>query len=61
MRARAWVVRGAGVLAVPVALALIVLAVDVFQTPGAIEADDARFHAAPLRQVGLWEDRKSVV
>jgi hypothetical protein len=53
---RAWFLRGAAIFAVPVALALVFLAFGVLRTPGAIEADDARFHSAPLRQTGLWDD-----
>jgi hypothetical protein len=42
-------------LAVPVALVLAVLALDVLRTPAELTTDDARFHTAPLRQGGLWE------
>lgn len=56
MNTRTWFLRGAAILAVPVALVLVVLAVGVLRTPAAIEADDARFHSAPLRQAGLWVD-----
>ncbi len=48
-------VRVAAVLAVPVALLLVLLAVDVLRTPGALERDDVRFEAAPNRQAGLWD------
>jgi hypothetical protein len=48
-------IRVAAVLAVPLALVLAVLAVDVLRTPGALERDDVRFEAAPKRQAGLWE------
>ena len=51
-RKATWV---AAVLAIPVALVLIVLAVDVLRTPGALERDDVRFEAAPSRQAGLWD------
>jgi hypothetical protein len=52
---RRWGVRVAAVLAIPLALALLVLAMDVLRTPGEIERDDVRFEAAPGRQAGLWE------
>ncbi len=55
MTRRRWVIRVAAVLAVPLALALVVLAVDVLRTPGALERDDVRFDAAPKRQAGLWQ------
>lgn len=48
----AWVV---AVLAVPMALALVVIATDLLRTPGQIRADDARFESAPMRQRGLWK------
>lgn len=38
------------------AAALAALAVDVLLVPGRIAADDARFHAAPLRQQDPWAD-----
>ena len=37
------------------ALALIVVAVDVLRTPSRLEADDSRFQTSPQRQAGLWE------
>jgi hypothetical protein len=51
-RKATWV---AAVLAVPLAVVLIALAVDVLRTPGALERDDVRFEAAPSRQAGLWD------
>jgi len=50
-RKAAW---AAAVLAIPVALILVALAVDVLRTPAALERDDVRFEAAPSRQAGLW-------
>jgi hypothetical protein len=44
------------ILAVPVALVLVVFAVDILRTPGWIGDDDARFAAAPLRASGLWNE-----
>ena len=45
----------AAVLAIPLALGLVALAVDVLRIPGALERDDVRFEAAPSRQQGLWD------
>lgn len=45
----------AAVLAVPLALALAALAVDVLRAPGALADDDVRFEAAPRRSAGLWD------
>jgi len=44
------------VVAVPVAIVLVVFAVDVLRTPGWISADDARFANAPIRSGGLWNE-----
>lgn len=46
--------RIAAVAAVPLAVALAVLAVDVLRVPGALDRDDVRFEAAPRRNAGLW-------
>jgi hypothetical protein len=46
----------AAAIAVPVAIALVVLAVDVLRTPGWISGDDARFQNAPVRSGGLWNE-----
>lgn len=51
-RRAAWVL---AVLAVPVAVALVVVATDLLRTPGQIAADDARFESAPMRQRNLWK------
>ena len=56
MSRRTWAVRIAAVLAVPVALALMVLAVDVLRVPGEIAADDVRFQAGPRVRRSLWDD-----
>lgn len=53
---RTWALRIAAVLAVPVAIALLVLALDVFRLPSTLEGDDVRFEAAPERSAGLWDD-----
>jgi hypothetical protein len=46
----------AAVVAIPVAIVLVVLAVDVLRTPGWISDDDARFQNAPVRSGGLWNE-----
>jgi hypothetical protein len=46
----------AAVVAVPIALVLVVLAIDVLRTPGYIARDDARFQSPPLRGSGLWNE-----
>ena len=46
----------ASFVAVPVALVLIVLAIDVLRTPGWISQDDSRFASAPIRGSGLWNE-----
>jgi hypothetical protein len=56
MRRGERVVRVAAVLAVPAAIALALLAVDVLRVPGQVGSEDTRFHGAPLRQRALWED-----
>ncbi len=48
-------IRVAAVLAVPLALVLVALAVDVRRTPGELGRDDLRFETAPKRQAGLWD------
>jgi hypothetical protein len=53
---REWLLLVPAVLAVPVALALIVFAIDVLQTPGWISEDDRRFASAPARSTGLWNE-----
>jgi hypothetical protein len=46
----------AAVLAVPIAIVLALLAVDVLRAPGEVGADDTRFEGAPIRQRALWDD-----
>ena len=46
----------ASLLAVPIALVLIVLAIDVLRMPGWISEDDSRFSSAPPRGSGLWNE-----
>lgn len=50
-----WAAWAAAVVAIPVALALAVVAVDLLRTPSALAADDTRFESAPMRQRNLWK------
>ncbi len=52
---RKWLLRIAALLAVPAALVLAAVAVDVVRVPSQLEADDVSFEAAPRRQAGLWD------
>ncbi len=56
MSRRMWVVRILAVLAVPAAVALAVLAVDVIRVPHEIAADDVRFQGGPRVRRSLWDD-----
>jgi hypothetical protein len=56
MTRRERIALGAALLAIPVAIVLVVLAVDVLRTPGWISSDDARFQSAPIRSGGLWNE-----
>lgn len=56
MRRRAWAVRIAAALAVPAALTLALLAVEVLRVPRELAVDDVRFEAAPRAPRGLWND-----
>jgi hypothetical protein len=49
-------VRALALLAVPVALVLVGLAVEALRVPRALEADDVRFAAAPRVPRALWTD-----
>jgi hypothetical protein len=55
-RRRTWAIRIAAVLAVPIALALVVLAVDVLRVPRELAADDVRFQGGPRVRRSLWDD-----
>jgi hypothetical protein len=55
-RRRLWATRAAAALAVPVALVLVALAVDVLRVPREVAADDVRFQAAPRVPRALWDD-----
>ncbi|HEY5872759.1 MAG TPA: hypothetical protein VIT46_05935 [Gaiellaceae bacterium] len=46
----------AAIVAIPAALVVVVLAIDVLRTPGWISADDGRFQSTPLRASGLWNE-----
>lgn len=54
MRRRTVALLAAAVVAVPIAVALAVLAVDVLRVPGELARRDTRFESAPARQAGLW-------
>ena len=54
-----WKRRGviaAAILAVPLAIVLVVLAIDVLRTPGWVADDDSRFESRPARGSGLWNE-----
>jgi hypothetical protein len=46
----------AAIVAIPVAIALAVFAVDLLRTPGWLSSDDGRFANAPRRSNGLWNE-----
>jgi hypothetical protein len=48
------VFRIAAIVAVPLAILLAALAVDVMRLPGQLDSGDVRFEAAPKRQDGPW-------
>ncbi|MBA3427364.1 MAG: hypothetical protein H0U07_02180 [Actinobacteria bacterium] len=56
MRWRPWAIRVAAALAVPAALALALLAIEVLRVPRDLAADDVRFQGAPRIQRNLWSD-----
>ncbi|HUH14463.1 MAG TPA: hypothetical protein VML35_01100 [Gaiellaceae bacterium] len=55
-RRRAWAIRAAAALAVPAALVLVLLAVDVLRVSHEVAADDVRFQAALRLPRPLWSD-----
>ncbi len=55
-RRRRWAARAAAVLAVPLALVLVALAVDVLRVPAEMAADDVRFQAGPRLPRTLWDE-----
>ena len=56
MTRRDKVLTAAAVVAIPIALVLVFLAVDVLRTPAWISRDDTYFASAPLRGSGLWNE-----
>jgi hypothetical protein len=54
MRWRRWLLVTLAVLAVPVAIALAIAAVDVIRVGDAVAQDDVRFQARPTLPSGLW-------
>lgn len=46
----------ASLVAIPSALILVVLAIDVLRTPAWVAEDDSRFSSAPIRGSGLWNE-----
>jgi hypothetical protein len=56
MSGRRWAIWVAAALAVPVGIALALLAVDVLRVPRELAADDVRFQGAPLIKRDLWDD-----
>lgn len=56
MTRREKLLTAAAVVAVPSALVLVVLAIDVLRTPGWVARDDSRFESAPVRGSGLWNE-----
>lgn len=55
LRVGRWALWAAAVLAVPLALALGFVGVDVLRSDRELAAHDTRFRTAPMRQGGLWE------
>jgi hypothetical protein len=53
---RKWAIRVAAVLAVPVAIVLVLVAIDVLRAPAQLRGDDLRFQIRPHRQAGLYDD-----
>jgi hypothetical protein len=56
MRRRDAILLAAAIAAIPLALVLVVLAIDVLRTPGWISEDDNRFASSPVRSSGLWNE-----
>jgi hypothetical protein len=54
-RARIIALWALAALAVPLAIALAVVAVDVVRTPSQLSHDDRRFQTSPARLAGLWD------
>jgi hypothetical protein len=56
LRRRDAILVAASIVAIPVAVVLVVLAIDVLRTPTWISEDDSRFASAPVRGSGLWNE-----
>ena len=54
-RGARWALWIMAAVAIPLAVVLAMIAVDVLQMPGRVARDDRRFQAAPMRQLGLWD------
>lgn len=54
-RAAPWALWALAVVAVPCALVLAVVGIDVLRAPGELSDDDRQFHTAPARDPELWE------
>ena len=52
---RRWILPFLAVLCVPVAVALVLVAVDVLRVSGEVRTDDVRFRARPTLSAGLWD------
>jgi hypothetical protein len=55
-RLRVWLLRVLAVFAIPVAVSLALVAVDVLRVGGTITESDVRFQARPTLPNGLWDD-----
>jgi hypothetical protein len=55
-RWRTWILPALAVLAVPIAVWLVLVAVDVLRLGGSIAESDVRFQARPTLPGGLWDD-----
>lgn len=56
MRWRRWALLVAAVVAIPLAIALAVIAVDVLRVPGKLASGDVRFDAAPKKRDAVWSN-----
>ena len=56
MRWRRWLLPALAVLCVPLAIALVLVAVDVLRVSDAVSGDDVRFQARPTLPSGLYDE-----
>jgi hypothetical protein len=56
MKWRRWWLPAVAILCVPVAIVLVLFAIDVLRISGSVEGDDVRFQARPTLQSGLFDD-----